>query len=99
MAKRKVARRRGRSVVAIAMVGFVLVASAVILRRSYGITQGRELSDLERRRVQLLSQKAQLESDIRLLASRARLQPVAEQRLGMRVPDDSEVVLIPRSRP
>ena len=95
MAKRKVARR-GRRWVAVALVGFVLVAAGVILRRSYGITEARAMRELDRQRDQLLAERAQLESDIRDLSSRARLAPVAEQRLHMHVPHDSQVVILPR---
>ena len=94
MANRRVARR-GRSWVALALVGFVLVAAGVILRRSYGITEARAMRDLDRRRAQLTAERAQLESDIRDLSSRARLGPVAEQRLNMHVPHDSQVVILP----
>ena len=95
MAKRKVAPR-GRRWVAAALVGFVLVAAGVILRRSYGVTEARAMRDLARQRDQLLAERAQLESDIRDLSSRARLAPVAEQRLNMHVPHDSQVVILPR---
>jgi cell division protein FtsL len=95
VAKRKVARR-GRSRVALALVGFVLVAAGVILRRSYGITEARAMRDLDRQRGQLAAERAQLESDIRDLSSRARLAPVAEQRLNMHVPHDSQIVILPR---
>ena len=40
MAKRRVARLKGRSVVAILLVAFVAVAAAVIWRRSYGYAPG-----------------------------------------------------------
>ena len=94
MAKRKVARR-GRYWIAVALVGFVLVAAGVILRRSYGITEARAMRDLDRRRAQLVAERAQLESDIRDLSSRGRLAPIAEQRLGMHVPNDSQVIILP----
>ena len=94
MAKRKVARR-GRSRIALALVGFVLVAAGVILRRSYGITEARAMRDLDRRRAQLLAERAQLESDIRDLSSRVRLGAIAEQRLNMHVPHDSQVIILP----
>ena len=98
MAKRRVARR-GRSWIALALICFVLVAAGVILRRSYGITQARELRDLDRRRSQLVAERAQLESDIRDVSSRVRLGPVVEQRLNMHVPPDSQVVILPLPTP
>ena len=94
MAKRRVARR-GRSWVALALVGFVLVATGVILRRTHGHTEARAILALDRRRAQLLAERAQLESDIRDLSSRARLGPIAEQKLNMHVPHDSQVVILP----
>ena len=103
MAKRKVARGaraagpgRGRSIVALVLLGFVLVATGVIWRRSYGIARARELDALERERTSLEARKARLESEIRELSSRARLAPVAERRLGMRIPSDSQVVILRR---
>ena len=76
---------------ALLLVGFVLVAVGVIWRRTYGVAQSRELTQLDRRRLDLLAQRTRLESDIRDLSSRARLAPIAEQRLCMHVPTDSQV--------
>jgi cell division protein FtsL len=89
------ARRRGRSIVASALVGFVLVAAAVIWRRGSGVAHGNELRGLDRQRLQLEAQKAALDREIQDLGSRARLGPVAEQRLDMHVPADSQVIVLP----
>jgi cell division protein FtsL len=89
-------RRRGRSIVALGLVGFVLLASGVIWRRSFGIAEAREIRALEGERLQLVAQKAKLESEIRTLSGRGRLAPVAEQRLHMHVPNDTQVVIIQR---
>lgn len=51
---------------------------------------------LEARRAQLEAQRAQLESDLRDLSSRAKLAPVAETRLHMHVPNDTELVILRR---
>jgi hypothetical protein len=77
------------------LIGFVLVASAVIWRRSYGITHSRTLSDIERQRVQYESEVARLRGAIRDESSRWRLGPVVE-RLGMHVPGDAQVRIIPQ---
>jgi len=90
-------RMRGRAVVALTLLGFVLVATGVIWRRSVGIAQARELRDLDRRRAQLAAERTALESDVRLAASRARIAPIAVSRLGMRVPADTQVVFLPRA--
>lgn len=86
---------RGRQL-ALVLIGFLLVATGVIWRRSYGIARSRELAELDKRRVQLEARRAQLESEIRDLSSRARLAPIVEQRLQMHVPTDSQVVILPR---
>ena len=86
---------RGRLLAAI-LLGFLLVATGVIWRRSYGIARSRDLRELDKRRVQLEARRTQLESDIRDLSSRARLAPIVEQRLQMHVPTDSQVVILPR---
>lgn len=104
MAKRSVAgrgrgrvtRRRGRSVVALTLFGFVLVATSVIWRRTFGYSQTRALQRLERQRQDLRSQRAQLQREIRDAASRDRLAATAEQRLRLRMPSDSQVIVIER---
>ena len=95
MSKKRPAR--GRTWVALALVGFVLVASAVIWRRAIGIAQAATIRDLETQRVQADGEKSKLETTIRMLSGREHLGPVAEQRLHMRVPDDSEVIVLPRT--
>ena len=80
------------------LLGFLLVATGVILRRSYGIARARDLRELDSRRVQLEARRAQLESEVRELSSRARLAPIVERRLQMHVPTDSQVVILPRPR-
>ena len=81
---------------AFALLGFLLVATGVIWRRSFGITQRSELRTLERERAQLEARRVKLENDIREASSRSRLAPIAEQRLDMHVPNDSQVVILPR---
>ncbi len=87
---------RGRSVVALALLGFVLTSAAVIWRRAAGVERARELQALEQKRLQLLAQRAKLESDIREASSRSRLAPIVENRLRMRVPNDTQVRILPR---
>jgi len=94
---RRPAKKSGRGrLLALALIGFLLVATGVIWRRSYGIARSRELTELDKRRVQLEARRAQLESEIRDASSRTRLAPIVEQRLQMHVPTDSQVVILPR---
>ncbi|MGZ8377370.1 MAG: hypothetical protein ACXW0Z_09015 [Gemmatirosa sp.] len=89
-------RPRGRSIVAVGLLAFVLVAAAVIWRRTYGLAHARELQALDTRRRQLQGERAALQSAVRLAASRGRIGTAAEQRLGMRVPSDTQVVILTR---
>lgn len=87
---------RGRSIVAILLVGFVLVTAGVVWRRSAGLSRARDETRLDQRRIALDAERAKLEGDIRDASSRARLAGVAEERLHMRIPNDSQVVYLRR---
>lgn len=87
---------RGRSLVALLLLGFVLVAAGVIWRRSLGLARARDESRLDQRRVALEAERAKLEGDIRDASSRARLARVVEERLHMRIPSDSQVIYLRR---
>jgi cell division protein FtsL len=87
---------RGRSVVALVLVGFVLVATGVIWRRSFGIARAREQQRLEQQRGALEAERAKLEGDIRDASSRATLAKVAEDKLNMHIPSDSLVIYLKR---
>ena len=78
------------------LLGFLVIAGAVILRRSYGFAAARELVALDARRAALVAVKLRLEGEVRAASGRARLLPIAEQRLGMHVPSDSQVVILQR---
>ena len=95
VAKGRLAARRGR-LVALLLVGFVLVATGVIWRRSHGFARARVLRDLERRRQALVATKVQLEGAIRDASSRSRLEPIVRERLQMQLPADSQVIYLQR---
>lgn len=95
MAKRKVAARR-RSAIALVLIGFVLVATGVIARRALGVRQQTEIRKLRLRQDSLKSERLRLEGVIREGSSRARLQPIAEQRLNMHIPTPDQQILLQR---
>ena len=95
MAKRPV-RLRGRSIAAMILAGFVLVATGVITRRAYGIAQQQEIERLKNRLDGLSAERETLESQIRIASSRARLGAIAEQRLKLSVATGSQLVFLPR---
>jgi cell division protein FtsL len=58
--------------------------------------------DIRKRQRQLDALEAErikLETAIRDASSRARLQPIAEQRLNMHIPTPDQQVLLPRPKP
>src|SRR3954451_11472483 len=96
--KRRVAPRR-RSMVAVVLVGFVLIASGVIARRVLGVQWQTEIRRLQERRAALDADRVRLEAMIRDASSRARLQPIAEQKLNMHIPTADEQVILNRRVP
>ena len=99
MAKGGNVKVRGRALIALGLVGFVLVAMGVIWRRSVGVNQAGAIKELESNRADLEARRAALEADIRDATSRTRLGRIAEDRLGMRVPSDTQVITLPRPVP
>jgi len=97
MAKRRVGRR-GRWTVALAIGVFLLVATSVVWRRARGIATASTLEQLSTQLSRLQTQRAQLESEIRSQSSMSHLGAQVQGRLGMRVPNDSMVILLPRPR-
>jgi cell division protein FtsL len=89
----------GGRLLALLLVGFVLVATGVIWRRSHGFARARVIRDLERRRQALVATKVQLEGAIRAASSRSRLEPIVRERLQMQVPADSQVIYLQRTAP
>jgi membrane protein implicated in regulation of membrane protease activity len=98
MAKSRVAFR-GRTLVALILGAFVLVALAIVWRRTIGISQSERLAALDAKRVELEGERARLESDIRDASARQTLGASVEHRLGMHIPTDKQVVILPRPRP
>jgi hypothetical protein len=106
MAKRGVGRgsgrrgaKRGRAQVALVLIGFFLVASSVIARRSAGAAKAQELLALDQTRATLDAERIKLVNDIRNATTLSRLGPVVSRRLGLHTPADSQVVRLPRPSP
>jgi cell division protein FtsL len=95
---KKTNRPGRRSLIVIVLVSFFAVATGVIARRTFGINQARTLRALERQRDAVDASRVKLESEIRDASSRARLVPIAQQRLHMYVPPDSQVIILKRAQ-
>ena len=95
MAKRGVAMR-GRTLVGVVLAAFVLVALSIVWRRTVGIGESERLAQLDSKRVDLEGERARLEGEIRDASARQTLGVAAERRLGMHIPSDKQVVILPR---
>jgi cell division protein FtsL len=85
-----------RTLILLGLIGFFVVATGVIARRTFGISQAKALRALQTQRDAIEASRVKLEVEIRDASSRARLGPVAERRLDMYVPADSQVIILPR---
>jgi hypothetical protein len=94
VAKRGVALR-GRTVVGLVLAVFLVVALAIVWRRTIGIGQSAHLAQLDSRRSTLESERARLEAEIRQASSRQQLGTAVEARFGMHIPTDKQVVILP----
>jgi len=88
---------RGRSIVGLVLAAFLIVALAIVWRRTVGIRQSESLATLDAKKAQLESERARLESEIRDASARQTLGSVVERRLGMHIPTDRQVVILPRN--
>ena len=85
-----------RSFIALVLVGFVLMATGVIARRVLGVAAESSIRRLRQRRDGLEAERIRLEGVIREASSRARLQPIAEQRLNMHIATPEQQIILPR---
>jgi cell division protein FtsL len=89
---------RGRTLVALLLAAFVVVALSIVWRRTLGIGQSERLAQLDANKGELESERAHLESEIRDASTRQNLGASVERRLGMHVPTDKQVVILQRAR-
>jgi hypothetical protein len=106
MARRSSATRHQPSAVLkgrhwlVAWLGLFLASALVVVwRQSASLATSRDLQQLEKTRGQLEVTKATLQAQILRDRSRAVLVPIAQQRLGMRLPQDSEITILHDTRP
>ena len=93
-------RLRGRHWVALWLTGFLVMAALVVWRQSAYMAAARQLKALQTTRQALEVTRAATSADIRRAESRAVLVPLAQARLGLRLPQDTEIVILqdPRAR-
>jgi len=93
-----VARVKGRHWLAIWLVALLAALWAVIARQTASLNAARALTDLRAERAGLEGKHDELERRIRTASSRAVLLPRA-QKLGLRLPADTEIILVPAAPP
>lgn len=85
-----------RARIVLVLVGFVLVAIGVTMRRVYGLRQAKQISELQQRREALVSEQLKLQDAIRVASDREHLIAIAQSRLHMRLPDLNQLIYLPR---
>jgi len=84
---------KGRHWVMIWLTAFLVAAGSVVARQTAALRIARALNDTRVRRAALEGRRADLERRLRLAESRAVLVPRA-QALGLRLPADSEIIIL-----
>ncbi|HEV2670676.1 MAG TPA: hypothetical protein VGU74_06265 [Gemmatimonadales bacterium] len=85
---------RGRHWIAFWLVALLAALWLVIARQTASLNAARELTSLREARAALEGRRADLERRVRTAQSRTVLLPRA-QRQGLRLPADTEIILIP----
>jgi hypothetical protein len=88
-------RLKGRHWLMLWLVVFVVVLLAIATRQSAGFRTARRLGELREQRTTPEARRAELERQIRVASSRQVLVPLAERRLSLHQPSDSEFTLLP----
>jgi cell division protein FtsL len=78
------------------LVGFVLLAVGVMLRRVYGVQQSKLIGQMTVRREALESEQQKLQDAIRVASDRKHIIEIAQSRLGMKMPELNQVIDLPR---
>ncbi len=89
---------RGRHWIAFWLVALLAALWLVIARQTASLNAARALADLREERASLEGRRADLDRRVRTAQSRAVLLPRA-QKLGLRLPADTEIILIPTQPP
>lgn len=85
---------KGRHWIMVWLAAFLLVALLVVRRQTQALALARELETLRTARAALEVSQASLMADVDRSRSRAVLVPLAERRLGLRLPQDSEITIL-----
>lgn len=92
---------KGRTLVALGLLTFMVVASLVVWRRSVGVASAKAMATSLTEKRSLDAERLNLERELREAQTRRRVVVEAERRLGMHVASDSQtrVVTAPGREP
>ena len=86
---------KGRHWAAVWLLAFLGAAWIVIARQTASLRAAAELAQLREQRATLEGRAAALDREIRAAESRAVLERRARETLGLRLPADTEIILLP----
>ena len=92
-------RLKGRHWVAAWFLGFLVVALIVVWRQSAALAASRDLTRLQKTRGALEVQRSATVGEVHRAQSRGVMVPLAQQKLGLRLPQDSEITILQDPRP
>jgi cell division protein FtsL len=99
VARRDGGRKRGSGgkgpKIILALLGFVLLAVGVNMRRMYGFRQATNLRAMQQQREALVSEQLKLQDAIRIASDRKHIMEIAQSRLGMKLPELTQVIDLP----
>lgn len=78
------------------LVGFVVVAIGVMLRRVHGFQQEKEIGEMKHTLQALTSEQLKVQDAIRTASDRQHIIEIATTRLGMKMPELNQVIDLPR---
>jgi hypothetical protein len=85
---------RGRTAIALGLLTFLVVTTSVVFRRAKGSAAATRLHQLGAQVDELRAQRTRLDGEVLRASSQGVLGPKA-QRLGLRIPSDSQVIDLP----
>ena len=90
---------KGRHWVILWLGAFLVCALTIVWRQQNALAASRELQQLQKTRGALEVSKSAMIGEIHKARSREVLVPLAQQKLGLRVPQDSEMTILQDPRP
>jgi cell division protein FtsL len=88
-------RRRGVGRLLLWLLVLLAALSAVTWRQTEGVAREHALREVRSERAVVEAERMELERRIQSLTTRTRIVRVARDRLGMHLPSDGEIVLLP----